>query len=386
MKNFSTVFNQILQFLPHYEFEKAVKQFKTDHYVKHFTTKTLFVVHLYSQIRQKDSLRDILCGLRQNQSSWCHIGIKKIARSTISDSNNRITYKVYESLFYQMLNKCQTLDKSRKFKFKNNLYALDGSTIDLCLSVFDWAKFRKRKGGVKLHCLYDIKAQIPAFNVITIAKTHEAVVAQNTDFKLSPDSIITFDRAYIDFRQFYAYEKAKVFFVTRAKENLRFEFLGQQETPHKKGLQFDHIVQIASPKQREKYPSKLRLIGYWDSKTNKTYQFLTNNFKLAAITIALIYKSRWDIELFFKWIKQNLKIKSFLGTSKNAVLSQIWIAMTYFLLLAYLKHQTKFTSSILVLTRIFNETLFSRSHLIDLLGFNSVNSQNIRGHTQLVFC
>ena len=386
MKNFSTVFNQILQFLPHYEFEKAVKQFKTDHYVKHFTTKTLFVVHLYSQIRQKDSLRDILCGLRQNQSSWCHIGIKKIARSTISDSNNRITYKVYESLFYQMLNKCQTLDKSRKFKFKNNLYALDGSTIDLCLSVFDWAKFRKRKGGVKLHCLYDIKAQIPAFNVITIAKTHEAVVAQNTDFKLSPDSIITFDRAYIDFKQFYAYEKAKVFFVTRAKENLRFEFLGQQETPHKKGLQFDHIVQIASPKQREKYPSKLRLIGYWDSKTNKTYQFLTNNFKLAAITIALIYKSRWDIELFFKWIKQNLKIKSFLGTSKNAVLSQIWIAMTYFLLLAYLKHQTKFTSSILVLTRIFNETLFSRSHLIDLLGFNSVNSQNIRGHTQLVFC
>jgi len=386
MKNFSTVFNQILQFLPHYEFEKAVKQFKTDHYVKHFTTKTLFVVHLYSQIRQKDSLRDILCGLRQNQSSWYHIGIKKIARSTISDSNNRITYKVYESLFYQMLNKCQTLDKSRKFKFKNNLYALDGSTIDLCLSVFDWAKFRKRKGGVKLHCLYDIKAQIPAFNVITIAKTHEAVVAQNTDFKLSPDSIITFDRAYIDFRQFYAYEKAKVFFVTRAKENLRFEFLGQQETPHKKGLQFDHIVQIASPKQREKYPSKLRLIGYWDSKTNKTYQFLTNNFKLAAITIALIYKSRWDIELFFKWIKQNLKIKTFLGTSKNAVLSQIWIAMTYFLLLAYLKHQTKFTSSILVLTRIFNETLFSRSHLIDLLGFNSVNSQNIRGHTQLVFC
>ena len=146
-----------------------------------------------------------------------------------------------------------------------------------------------------------------------------------------PRSIITFDRAYIDFKQFYAYEKAKVFFVTRAKENLRFEFLGQQETPHKKGLQFDHIVQIASPKQREKYPSKLRLIGYWDSKTNKTYQFLTNNLKLAAITIALIYKSRWDIELFFKWIKQNLKIKSFLGTSKNAVLSQIWIAMTYYL-------------------------------------------------------
>jgi len=184
---------------------------------------------------------------------------------------------------------------------------------------------------------------------------------------------------------FQTYEKAGVFFVTRVKENLRFTFLGQQEIPKKKGLQFDHIVEIKNSKQRKKYPEKLRFIGYFDHDTNKTYQFLTNNFKLAAITIVQIYKARWKIELFFKWIKQNLKIKSFLGTSKNAVLSQIWVAMIYTLLLAYIKFQTKFTGSLLFLSRKIQESLFFRDHLIDVLGLAPKKPPDLSRFYQLSF-
>ena len=383
---FSTLLNQLLQFLPQSEFEKAIKRYNSDRYVKYFKTKTLFVVHLYAQIRKKDSLRDIICGLEQHQNSWYHIGLEKLKRSTISDANKRVPYQVYETLFYAMLKRCGCLTQKTKFKFKNPLYALDSSVIDLCLSVFDWAKFRRAKGGIKLHCLFDLKTQIPSFNVITTAKKADVKVAQETSFPMIPDSIITFDRAYIDFSLFQAYEEASIFFVTRAKENLRFEFLGQQEIPRKKGLQFDHIVQIKNPKQRQKYPGKLRLVGYFDHETNKTYLFLTNNFKLAAITIAQIYKARWQIELFFKWIKQNLKIKTFLGTSRNAVLSQIWVAMIYTLLLAYIKHQTHFSASILTLSRMIQESLFFRRHLIDILGLNSFVPSKIRGSTQLSLC
>ena len=224
--------------------------------MKYFRTKSLFVVHLYAQIRKKDSLRDIVCGLEQHESKWYHIGLEKIKRSTISDANNRIPYQVYERLFYALLKKCNGQIQKLNFKFKNPLYALDSSIIDLCLSVFDWAKCRRKKGGLKLHCLYDIKTQIPAFNVITSAKETDVTVAKNTVFPLSPDSIVTFDRDYVDFNLFQAYEEAKVFVVTRAKDNLRFELLGQQDIPNKKGLQFDQIVQIKDSKQRLKYPGK----------------------------------------------------------------------------------------------------------------------------------
>ncbi|RAP31787.1 IS4 family transposase [Candidatus Marinamargulisbacteria bacterium SCGC AG-414-C22] len=386
MHQFSTLLNQLLQLLPQNEFEVAIKSLNADRYVKYFKTKALFVVHLYAQIRKKDSLRDIVCGLEQNKSKWYHIGLQKVKRSTISDSNNRVPYQVYERLFYAMLKKCCHLTQSTTFKFKNPLYALDSSIIDLCLSVFDWAKFRRTKGGLKLHSLYDIKAQIPVFNVITTSNKSDVKVAKETAFPLTPDSIITFDRAYIDFSLFQAYEESTVFFVTRAKDNLRFELLGQQDIPKKKGLQFDQIVQIKNPQQRKKYPGKLRLIGYFDHDSNKTYLFLTNNFKLAAITIAQIYKHRWQIELFFKWIKQHLKIKTFLGTSKNAVLSQIWVAMIYTLLLAYIKFQTKASFSLLNLARKIQESLFFRQHLIDILGLAPPKIQKIPCFTQLNLC
>ena len=366
MRNFSTVLNQLLQFLPQTEFEKAINAFKSDRYVKYFKTKTLFVVHLYAQVRKKDSLRDIECGLEQHKSKWYHVGIEKIKRSTISEANNRVPYQVYETLFYAMLNKCHNITQNTKFKFKNPLYALDSSIIDLCLSVFDWAKFRRSKGGIKLHSLFDLKTQIPVFNVITSAKESDVMVAKQESFPLIPDSIITFDRAYVDFKLFQAYEDANVFFVTRSKENLRFKLLGQQDIPKKKGLQFDQIVQINDPKQRQKYPGKLRLIGYYDHDRNKTYIFITNNFKLAAITIAEIYKARWQIELFFKWIKQNLKIKRFLGRSENAVKVQVLVAMIAYLLLRLTQITSHSKLSLQQIARKVSLNLTSRRSLLEL--------------------
>jgi len=369
MRQFSTVLNQLLHLIPRQAFDRLVKEYGGDRYNKGFSTYNLFVAHLFSQIRGKDSLRDIEVGLNQHQSKWSHLGIQKMAKSTLSDANNRVDAQIFEKLFYEFLSKCTDFSSKKKFKFKNPLYALDATVIDLCLSMFDWAKFRKTKGAIKLHCLMDIKGAIPTFMVMTDGKQHEATVAQDVPFPLLPDSIITFDRGYMDFGVFGAYQHNRIFFVTRAKSTLAYTVVGQQDLPHRKGLLFDHSIQLTNHYQRLDYPDNLRLVGFKDPETGKVYEFLTNNFRLSAATIANIYKARWEIELFFKWIKQNLKVKSFLGTSKNAVMSQIWIAMIYFLLLSYLKYQTNYRHSLLNLSRILQETLFDRRSLIDLLAF-----------------
>ena len=252
--------------------------------------------------------------------------------------------------------------------------------IDLCLGLYDWAKFRQTKGAIKLHCLMDIKAGLPTFCVMSNGKVHEASIAQNEPFPLFPDNIISFDRGYMDFGVFGAYQQNGVFFVTRAKSTLKYTVLGQHPLPCRKGLLFDQEIQLSEQAQLYDYPHTLRLVGYKDPETGMVYRFLTNNFKLAAATIAQIYKSRWEIELFFKWIKQNLKIKSFLGTSKNAVMSQVWIAMIYFLLLSFIKHQTKYRYSLLKLARIIQETHFDRRPLIELLGLKPPDLSRLRNN------
>lgn len=369
MTQFNTGLNQLLQMIPRQAFDRLVREHQGDRYKKCFSVYNLFVAHLFSQIRRKDSLRDIEVGLNQHQSKWSHLGIKKIAKSTLSDANNRIDAQIFEKLFYEFLSKCTNFSSKKKFKFKNPLYALDATVIDLCLSMFEWAKFRKTKGAIKLHCLMDIKGSIPTFMVMTDGKKHEARVAQDEPLPLLPDSIITFDRGYMDFSVFGAYQQNGIFFVTRAKSTLKYTLVGQHPLPHRKGLLFDRTIRLSNYYQRLDYTHDLRLVGFKCPETGKLYEFLTNNFKLSAATIANIYKARWEIELFFKWIKQNLKLKSFLGTSKNAVMSQIWIAMIYFLLLSYLKHQTKYRYSLLNLSRIIQETLFDRRSIIDLLAF-----------------
>jgi hypothetical protein len=321
---------------------------------------------LYSQITQKDSLRDIVTGLSTHVSRWYHLGITGIHKSTLSDANAKRDYRIFEGLFYHLLTRCKNLTPKHKFRFKNPLYTIDASTIDLCLSVFPWAKFRTTKGAIKLHCLYDHSGALPTFLTVTDGKRHDVRVVKDNTFPLSPDSIISVDKAYIDYTWLHSLDEQGVWFVTRAKSNIDYAVVGQHPISGK-GVLSDERISLQGQLTKAKYSKELRLIRYYDEEREKMLTFLTNNFKLAATTIAQIYKSRWQIELFFKWIKQNLKIKSFLGTSKNAVLTQIWVAMCYYLLLTYIKYQTKYSFSLLQLSRVIREMLFERNALIDIL-------------------
>lgn len=378
MSHFNTVYNQLLHLIPRHQFDNLVERHGGDYYVKYFTCWQQFITLLYAQIRNKDSLRDIEVSLRAQSNRWYHIGLKDIKRSTLSDANNQRGYQIYEELFYKLLDRCKSITPKHKFRFKNSLYSLDATVIDLCLSLFPWAKFRKRKGALKMHYLYEHSGSIPSFLVVTDALAHEVKVAKEQDFPLISDSIISVDRAYIDYKWLYSLDERGVFFVTRAKVNMQYESIGQHEISKKEGLMFDKTIRLAGYYQSRYYPKELRLVGFKDPDTGKELVFLTNNFKLSAHTITQVYKARWQIELFFKWIKQNLEIKSFLGTSKNAVLTQIWVAMCYYLLLSYIKYQTKYSYSLLELARMLSETVFERISLIDLLSCNHHNLTRVR--------
>lgn len=370
MSHTNTVFNQVLHLMPRHQFDTLVERYGGDRYSKHFTCWNQLMVLLFAQIRGLDSLRDIVTGLRMQAPKWYHIGLSGVAKSTLSDANNGRDWRIFEGLFYHMLSRCRELAPAHGFKFKNPLYTIDSTTIDLCLSVFPWAKFRKTKGALKIHCLLDHRGCIPSFVLVTEGRRHDLRVVKETDFPLIPDSIVSIDRAYIDFKYLYSLHSKGVFFVTRVKRNLAFEIAGQQEMPDKKGLLADKTVSLSGFNSKKDYPAPLRIVAWQDADTGKPLFFLTNNFSLAASTIAAIYKARWQIELFFKWIKQNLKIKSFLGTSHNAVMTQIWVAMIYFLLLAYVQFQTRYRHGMLALSRIFRETLMERVSMIDLLSIN----------------
>lgn len=366
MQQVYTIFSELLKLSPRYQFDRAVEKHEGDRYVKTFTTWQQYITMLYSQITQKDSLRDIVTGLSAHASRWYHLGFTGVHKSTLSDANTKRDYRIFEDTFYHLLTRCKQLTPKHNFRFNNPLYSIDATTIDLCLSVFPWAKFRTAKGAIKMHCLYDHSGALPTFLTVTDGKHHDVRVAKEASFPIVPDSIVSIDKAYIDYTWLYSLTQKGVWFVTRAKSNINAEVIGQHPVSGK-GVLCDERIILKGHYSSKHYPTELRVIRFYDEQRQKTLTFLTNNFKLAASTIAKIYKSRWQIELFFKWIKQNLKIKSFLGTSKNAVLTQIWTAMIYYLLLTYIKYQTKYGHSLLQLSRVIRETLFERKNLIDIL-------------------
>ena len=367
MAKIGTIFSELLKLVPRFRFEQAVNRYSGNHYTKSFSCWRQFITLLYAQITQKDSLRDIETGLGAQAKRWYHLGLDRVCRSTLSDANNRRDPRMFEELFYHLLKRCKDLTPKHKFRFKNPLYSIDATTIDLCLSVFPWAKFRRIKGAIKLHYQYDHAGSLPLFLVVTDGKCHEARVVKEHAFPLLPDSIVSFDRGLVDFGWLYSLTLKRVYFVTLCKTHHRYELVGQHQEPKGKGVLQDHVVRLVHFYSRESYPEALRRIEFYDEERDKVLVFLTNNFTLAASTIAAIYRSRWQIELFFKWIKQNLRIKSFLGTSKNAVLTQVWVAMCYYLLLAYIKYQSRYRGSLLALSRVVRETLMDRRALIDIL-------------------
>jgi hypothetical protein len=381
MREVNTIMSELLRIFPRYEFEKLEKRHQGNHYTKYFTGWQQLIVLLFAQIGGKDSLREIETSLNVHAAKWYHIGLKGVKRSTLSDAISNRSCKIYEGLFYKLLDKCKSITPKHRFRFANPLYTLDSTTIDLCLSIFPWAVFRKRKGAIKLHYLYDHNGALPTFMVMTDGKHHDIRVAKSEtgfDLALLPDSILSIDKAYLDYNWLSGLNKKGVFFVTRTKDNINYRIAGQHKPIRNKNVIRDDVIRLTGYYTCQKYPDRLRIVGYVDPETNKYYEFLTNNFALSAKTIADIYKSRWQIELFFKWIKQNLKIKSFLGTTPNAVLTQIWVAMCYYLLLLYIKYQSKFAHSITELSRMIKEVLMTRTNLIDILSLNSTTIKKIR--------
>lgn len=371
-KSTTTVLSQLKQLLPMQEFLAFVGQHQADKYVKHFTTENQLSVLLYAQATGKDSLREIETGLRVQGHCWYHLGITNVARNTLANANAKRPWHIFESMFYALLEKCQNLTFGTAFSFQNELYAIDSSTVNLCLNLFPWARFRAEKGAFKLHTVFKVKSQIPEVVIFTDGKGADITVAkEQMDFSAFPKgSIFVLDRAYLDYTFLYSLVKAGHHFVIRAKSSTNIFPLKKSRKPIGKGVIRDQKVAFSLEEAQEDYPSELRLVTYYDEISNKTYEFLTDECRLSALNIAAIYKSRWQIELFFKWIKQHLKIKTFLGTSKNAVMIQIWVAMIYYLLIAFIKHQTKFEGSLLKLSRIVSEAILFKVHFIDLLSLS----------------
>ena len=366
----NTVFSQLMQLISGHGFKQSVERYTGDRYTKSFSCWQQLIVLLYSQARGLNSLRDITVSLRSQRRKWYHLGLQSVARSTLADANSKRSADIYKDVFYDFLGKCQSLAPGHKFRFKNPLYSMDSTLIKLCWSAFPWASYRKRKGAMKIHTLLDHNGCLPSFLTLTDGRRHDVKVVKDKRYgfpRLLPDSIITIDRGYYDFNWFYSLELDRVSFITRAKRNLKYEVTGQQEVPKNKGAISDQTIRLTGYYQQQHYPEKLRLITFYDSEKEKELVFITNNFKLAASTIAELYKHRWQIEIFFKWIKQNLKIKTFLGTSENAVMTQIWAAFIYYLLLAFIKFQTRYAYSMHELTRVIGETLMEHVDIIEVL-------------------
>jgi hypothetical protein len=368
MAEYTTVLNQLQHLLPMDQFQGFVRQHRGDRYVKKMRCKDQLTILLYAQATGKDSLRDIETGLFLRDSTWHHLGLRSVARSTLAKANERRSFSVYESLFYELVKRCQGLSSrtALEFSFRNDLKAVDASTVELCLSLFTWAHFRTAKGAIKLHTILDVRSQIPEVVILTEGRIHEMKGVRSIDFSsFASGTIFIFDRGYMDYAFLHELTRAGHHFVIRQKKSNHVFSLGHHRPAHAAGVLEDE--QVCFLQGLDKYPGDLRRVTYFDEETKKTYAFLTDEFRLSASNIALIYKQRWKIELFFKWIKQHLKIKTFLGTSKNAVLTQIWVAMIYYLLLSWIKFQTRFKGSLLDLTRIISETVLRPVSLIDLL-------------------
>jgi putative transposase len=365
MAHGNTIFSQILKVIPRHEFEILANQHHSGRSFRTASRWSQCVTLMMAQLAGRCSLRDIVENMSAQAHRLYHLGSAKLSRSNLSRINEDKPYVLYEALFGTLLSRCQGLVPGHNFQFKNPLYSLDASTIDLCLSVFPWADFRTTKGAIKRHVGLNHAGYLPEFVTVTEGKCHDVTVGRTLAFPKG--SIVVVDKGYNDYAWYKQLTDKGIFFVTRLKTNAKFRVVCRRDVLKDKGLTSDQTIEFTGAQTQKKCPVQLRRIGYKDAQTGKHYVFLTNNFKLAAKTMADIYKARWQVELFFKWIKQNLKIKSFIGTSKNAVMTQIWIALCVYLLLAFLKFQSKLNKSMQQILRLLQLNLFEKRDLMALL-------------------
>jgi hypothetical protein len=358
-----SIFSQLLQLFPRREFQMLVKETKSERHARGFTSWSQFVSMLFCQFGHAFSLREIAGGLRSCEGKLKHLGISAPAKSSLSYANEHRPWELYQLLFLKLLGRCQSqLDLGkRKFRFKNKLVSLDSSVIDLCLEIFDWAHYKRTKGAIKLHLLLDHDGYLPAFAVITEGKISDVAVARQ--FHFEPYTIVVDDRGYNDYALFGHWTADHVYFVTRMKDNAVYAVVKKNKVPRNRHVLKDEIIEFRGVEAYEKCPYELRRIEFYNVEKQEILVFLTNNMKLGASTIAAIYKDRWAIEIFFKALKQNLKIKTFVGTSPNAVKIQIWTALIAMLILRFLQLRSQYGWSLSNLVALLRMNLFTHRDL-----------------------
>mgnify|MGYP001827581259 FL=1 len=369
------VFSQVMDYLPMKTFRRCVDRYQGNFGIKHFTCLDQFRAMAFAQLTYRESLRDIEACLRSQANKLYHMGIRaKVSRSTLAEANEKRDWRIYADLAHSLIPVARKLYQNDDFgvELDQTVYAMDATTIDLCLSVFPWAQFRRTKGAIKLHTLLDLRGNIPTFIHISDGKEHEVNILD--DLIAEAGAFYVMDRGYLDFFRLYRLTKACAFFVIRAKKNLACQRIYSNPVDRSTGLICDQTVVLTGPNSAHYYPDKLRRIKFKDAESDKVLVFLSNNFDLSADSITQLYRSRWQIELFFKWIKQNLRIKAFYGTSENAVKTQIWIAVTVYLLIAILKKRLKIEASLYTILQILSVTAFERTPIKQLLtdmGYNN---------------
>jgi hypothetical protein len=377
MAHCNTLFHQMLKLIPRHHFAKLETGHGTGRKARSFTRWSQLVHLLSMQLTARASLRDGVASLKARIKNLYHLGVKPVARSTFSDANNKRPASFFEALFALMYRRCQPLAPKHKFRFKNKLFSLDATVVSLCLSLFPWARFRRTKGGIKLHTLLDHDGYLPAFVAISEAREHEVHRARS--LRLPKGSIVVEDMGYTDYDRYAQLTAQKIFFVTRQKRNACGEVLERRKVNKKQGLLSDQTIRL----QARECPLLLRRIAYRDAATGRRYVFLTNHFKLAAKTIADIYKERWQIEIFFRFIKQNLKIKAFIGNSENAVMTQIYAALIVYLLLCYTKFLCNLSVTLQNLMRVLQLNLFRTCPLQELFDPPGPAPDNMNANNQL---
>ncbi|HEY5673307.1 MAG TPA: IS4 family transposase, partial [Malonomonas sp.] len=368
MNSGQTVFRQLLQFLPRHDFNQCVRRYDGDYRAKSFSTFDQFLCLAYAQMSGRESLRDIETCLNSHREKLYHVGFRgSVSRSTLADANERRDWRIFQDFGQVLIRMAQQLhhDESFALELDQPLYAFDSTTIDLCLSLFPWAEFRRTKAAVKMHTLIDLRGAIPTYVTITTGKVHDVRMLDN--LPVTEDAIYTMDRAYIDFARLHTLHQQGAFFVVRAKDNLRFKRLYSAPKDKNAGVKADQTIALVTYKSKNDYPEKLRRVSYVDKERDKRLVFLTNNFMIPAITVAEIYKQRWQVELFFKWIKQHLRIKSFYGTSINAVKSQIWVALSIYLLVVIAKKKFSLPCQLYTFLQILEVNLFEKKPITSLV-------------------
>jgi len=379
-----TVFSQIMDFLPMYEFQKCVDKYTGNYKIKSFTCMDQFLCMAFAQLTYRESLRDIEACLRAAQNKLYHMGIRgKVSRNTLANANQVRDWRIYADFAQVLIKTARRLYANEDFglQLAQTVYALDATTIDLCLSLFPWAKFRKRKGAIKLHTLLDMRGSIPATVIITHGKVHDVNILDS--LFIEAGAIYIMDRGYLDFARLYNIQQSSAFFITRAKRNFDFKRLYSQPVDKTTGILCDQIIVLKGFYTKKDYPDKLRRIRYHDADNNKTLIFLTNNFNLPALTIAELYRCRWQVELFFKWIKQHLRIKAFYGTSENAVKTQVWIAIAVYVLVAIIKKRLVLEQSLYTILQILSITLFEKTLLSQAFAKNNYIKEDDDDYNQL---